>query len=758
MKFFMVSKTKRNLDLLTEENVLKSSVRRGIDYDIINEVEWNSIKDEYDLEIECNTIYKCTIYFLSDEEKTKFNNKSVHESMNTEMHKELKNNFNNYASMHNTTQKDKNNNTINTEFQNVDNEVDFFENLHNDEETNLNHKVNNLQLKQPENSSVNDNNGIFQYAVKSVLVFGLELIYDSIASLFISPNISFEKFNSSFTVLYNNNEIDPRLTFDAIIDESKEEIVLHVNRKNANNIVLSTKATTENNVSQINANEKLKNSQKPINKEDLKCSGLSNLGNTCYLNSSLQCLFNLKKLSNAIIYSKKFNDTKYKKVLVEYRNLLLTLLMNGNICAKRLRHTIISINSDFDNYEEQDAQEFLSSLLDMMHEGTVIEKYDNMNKMSLISQLFFGKTVTTIECMDCGTQAEKIDHFALLSLPIPIEVKNIIVSSRRIATVKVKEGITVEELKKRIRLLLGSELNSTDINGNITFNTNKITILEYINNNFVKPYKKSTIQFKNGVDFVAYEYYSNKKYAFAKLYIRTFFFLFTKHPYDILIDISDIKECSASGLINVYYKQLVNKIFSQLRCLMNLSITLESFESHLKIKASSPIVVEGTTWLGLELYFYRHFEIFGNRLNCNMNVSIYDCIFKFIEDEVIEYSCENRKCAKIKHKAVISTDFMTLPKYLVLHLKRFTYTGTKISNFVDFDREIYLQSKNGRNRYSLVAVICHFKVGIWYGHYAAYVLKDNKWICCNDNVISKLDVDKKNAYILFYEERNDKNK
>ena len=61
--------------------------------------------------------------------------------------------------------------------------------------------------------------------------------------------------------------------------------------------------------------------------------------------------------------------------------------------------------------------------------------------------------------------------------------------------------------------------------------------------------------------------------------------------------------------------------------------------------------------------------------------------------------------------------------------------------------------ENNRIIYNLYAIINHFGF-INFGHYTSYIkLIDNNWFCFDDNKVYNLknEINKENAYILFYE-------
>ena len=116
-----------------------------------------------------------------------------------------------------------------------------------------------------------------------------------------------------------------------------------------------------------------------------------------------------------------------------------------------------------------------------------------------------------------------------------------------------------------------------------------------------------------------------------------------------------------------------------------------------------------------------------------------------------------------------------LPQILICHFKRFSWTGQKIRNPIEFDEEIQIdaeyiclkekyQTKKEiaqelNHVYKLYALIVHEGKSTKQGHYYSYIKNTNNdtWYEYNDNLVKmigpNLNSVKKNtnnAYILFY--------
>ncbi|CEP64402.1 putative ubiquitin-specific protease UBP12 LALA0_S11e03312g [Lachancea lanzarotensis] len=192
--------------------------------------------------------------------------------------------------------------------------------------------------------------------------------------------------------------------------------------------------------------------------------GLSNLGNSCYMNSALQCLVHIPELRDYFLYGNVEHEINTSnplgyggQIARNFASLIKSLFdeQHPNLSTflpRAFKSTLGHHNSMFSGYLQQDSQEFLAFLLDGLHEdlnrivnkpfvekpelsldddvndAKTISRLANATKEkhklrndSVINDLFAGLYKSTLTCPVCQIVSVTFDPFSDLTLPLPVE-------------------------------------------------------------------------------------------------------------------------------------------------------------------------------------------------------------------------------------------------------------------------------------------------------------------------------------------------
>ncbi|KAL2465643.1 Ubiquitin carboxyl-terminal hydrolase 23 [Abeliophyllum distichum] len=155
-------------------------------------------------------------------------------------------------------------------------------------------------------------------------------------------------------------------------------------------------------------------------------AGLRNLGNTCFLNSVLQCLTYTEPLAAYLQSGKHQNSCRtagFCALCAIQRHVSRALQSTGRILEpKDLVSNLRCISRNFRNARQEDAHEYMVNLLESMHKcclpsGVPCESPSAYEK-SLVHKIFGGRLRSQVKCMQCSFCSNKFDPFLDLSLEI----------------------------------------------------------------------------------------------------------------------------------------------------------------------------------------------------------------------------------------------------------------------------------------------------------------------------------------------------
>ncbi|KAJ4955135.1 hypothetical protein NE237_011918 [Protea cynaroides] len=183
-------------------------------------------------------------------------------------------------------------------------------------------------------------------------------------------------------------------------------------------------------------------------------AGLQNLGNTCFMNSAIQCLVHTPPLVEYFLqdYSEEINQKNplgmHGELALGFGDLLRRLWSSGRtpIAPRAFKGKLARFAPQFSGYNQHDSQELLAFLLDGLHEDLnrvkhkpYIEtkdvngrpneevanecwEYHKARNDSIIVDICQGQYKSTLVCPVCSKVSVTFDPFMYLSLPLPSTV------------------------------------------------------------------------------------------------------------------------------------------------------------------------------------------------------------------------------------------------------------------------------------------------------------------------------------------------
>lgn len=144
--------------------------------------------------------------------------------------------------------------------------------------------------------------------------------------------------------------------------------------------------------------------------------GLRNLGNSCFMNSALQCLTHIKPLAKLLLTEGAAGEKDGNLIASMFREHLAAYYGKGTdaLSSNSLFRNLKKVNSRMTPGRQHDAHEFALGIL-----GPLEDHFKKVKKLDLFEKVFGGKLVSQITCLSCKHISNSYESMISLSLVLP---------------------------------------------------------------------------------------------------------------------------------------------------------------------------------------------------------------------------------------------------------------------------------------------------------------------------------------------------
>ena len=444
--------------------------------------------------------------------------------------------------------------------------------------------------------------------------------------------------------------------------------------------------------------------------------GLDNIGATCYMNATLQCLCNIPKFINYFKYNKHLID-EVRRDLINTKNSTLSSsfkLLMEKLWPDRLYHFNVS-NSGNNLFGNIGTKNTYSN-----KNNESYAPYEFKAKISKMNDLFKGVA---------ANDAKDLVQFLIMTL------------------------------HKELNLAQNQNLNNNAINQD---QTNKQLMFKIFTQDFVNTNKSIISDLFYGVNYNTIQCQGcfTKSYNFQTY----FFFVFPLEEVRIFKNQNNMNNFNNNmNNFNNNMNNFNNNINNFNNNMNNFNNNMNNFNNNMNNFNNNMINVNNNmnNFNNNMINVNNNMNNFNNNMN-NNEINIYDC---FYYDQRINYmSGQNAMyCNYCKNTCIsaMCTNLAFGPEVIIIILNRgqgIQYK-VKINFFEDLNLYNFIEYKETGVNYKLIGVVTHLGENDSSGHFIAYCKNpiNLKWYQFNDSVVNEVInfkaevIDYAMPYLLFYQ-------